>query len=311
MRNQILSVDTSSKNRRSSGNIEIKKIVRFFAIIMIIFSIGFISMGTYAIVENNNILIGNSKPEVNIEKQNDKLIVNVSSNKGIEKIIYVWNEDGEEKTIEGNNQTSLEEIIELPVGNNSLKLIVYDVNGRMSTFEKEYEVESKAPQLSIEASNGKIKITAKDNEKMSYITYRWDEDEETKIDATEESSAQIEKEVEIPKGQHKLTVVAVNSNNLTTTKEQEVKGITKPKITVVQDADDMKYLVISASDDEAVKEVSFELNGQKYKIDLSEYQEKTIQYKQEMAAGENKITVTVTNFDGAESTFEGICTYNP
>ena len=73
----------------------------------------------------------------------------------------------------------------------------------------------------------------------------------------------------------------------------------------------MKYLVISASDDEAVKEVSFELNGQKYKIDLSEYQEKTIQYKQEMAAGENKITVTVTNFDGAESTFEGICTYNP
>ena len=55
----------------------------------------------------------------------------------------------------------------------------------------------------------------------------------------------------------------------------------------------------------------FSINGQKYKIDLSEYQEKTIQYKQEMAAGENKITVTVTNFDGAESTFEGICTYNP
>ena len=39
-----------------------------------------------------------------------------------------------------------------------------------------------------------LKVTAKDNEKMVYITYRWDDDEEIIVDATEESSAQIEKE---------------------------------------------------------------------------------------------------------------------
>lgn len=309
MRNQILSVDNSQKTKKKSGSIEINKIVIFFAIILIIFSISCIGMGAYELIQNNDI-IGYRKPEVDLQKQDDKLAIIATSVRPIDKIVYTWNDDPNEEIISGNSQTNIEKIIDLPVGNNTIKLTIYDINGKTTTYEKNYEVESKAPQLSIEASNGKLKVIAKDNEKMSYITYRWDEEEEKKVDATEESSAQIEQEIDIPKGQHTLTVIAVNSRNLSATKTQEVKGVTKPTISVVQDADNPKYLILSTSDEEAIKNIDFDLNGKKYKIDLSQYKEKTVQYKIELQPGENTIKITVTNFDGAEGNFEGSCQYN-
>lgn len=312
MKNQILSTENSEKTKKKSvnTNIEINKIVMFFAVILIIFSISCIGMGAYAIIQNNDI-IGYKKPEIDLQKQDDKLAIFVTSTRPIDKIVYAWNDNENEQIINCNSETNIEDIIDLPIGNNTIKLTIYDINGKTTTYEKNYEIESKAPQLSIEAVNGKLKVTAKDNEKMSYITYRWDDDEETKIDATEETSAQIEQEIEIPRGQHVLTIVAVNSRNLTSTKTQEVKGVTKPTISVVQDADDLKYVILSVSDEEAIKNVLIELNGKKYQIDLTEYQEKAIQYKLGLGQGENIIKITATNFDGAEGVFEGSCTYNP
>ena len=49
--NQILMVENQKKkrNRSSSGPVEIEKIVRFFAIALIVFGIFFIGHGSYAI----------------------------------------------------------------------------------------------------------------------------------------------------------------------------------------------------------------------------------------------------------------------
>ncbi len=312
MKNQILSVDNSYKAKRApkgNSNIEIKTIIRFFVIVLIIFSVGFIGMGTYAIAQNNG--FGLNKPEATFERKYEKLLITATSENGLDKIVYVWSNSNEEKTIDLDGETYKEEEVELPVGNNTIKVTIYDINGKVATYEENYEIEALAPQLSIEGSNGKIKITAKDNEQMAYITYRWDESEEVEIEAKEDSLAQIEEEIEIPRGQHKLTVVAVNSRNLTTTKEQEVKGVTKPIISVVQDAEQTQYLILSVSDEEAIQKVQFNLNGKEYMIDLSDYKEKQIQYKIQMIEGENTITVTATNFDNAKSTFEGRCTYAP
>ena len=311
MKNQILSVSSVQKTKKSSSsNIEINKIVKFFVIILIIFGISCVSVAGYAFVQNNNISFSGSRPEENVEKQNESLVVIAKSKKGIEKITYKWN-DEEEQTINAEGKDYIEQNIELPVGSNTLNLVVYDINGKTIGYEKKYDVEAKAPQLAIEGNNGKLKLTAKDNEQMAYITYRWDDGEEKKIEASDESLAQIETEVEIPKGQHTITVVAVNKRNLTTEKTQEVKGVIKPIISVVQDSENMKYLILSVSDEEAVKKIEFTLNGKEYAIDLSNYKEKQIQYKIEMTTGENTLTVSAYNFDGAKGTFEGTCTYNP
>ena len=58
---------------------------------------------------------------------------------------------------------------------------------------------------------------------LSYMTYRWDEDEEQTVQINSTTTEQL---IEIPKGQHTLTVSVVDINNNTETKEQEVKGVT-------------------------------------------------------------------------------------
>lgn len=313
MRNQILSVGNTqnAKRKKSSGQIDINKIIAFFAIVLIVFSICTIGIGGYSIVENNGIL-GYKKAQIETEKVDDKLLITVTSTIPIERLEYEWNEDGNKKVMYENSNMEITEKINLPSGNNKLKIEVYDINGKASVYENSYEVESFAPQLSIEAVNGKIKVIAKDNEKMQYITYRWDEEPETKVNATVEASAQIEQEIEIPQGKHTLTIIAVNSRNLTTEKTQDVKGVKKPSISVIQDAENMENIIVTIKDDEAVKNILYELNGKKYQIDLSNYHLTTIPpFNIKLEPGENKISITVTNFEGAEGTFVGECTYNP
>lgn len=306
MRNQILSVEASTRKKSSNSKIEITKIARFFAIIMIIFSLGFIGVGAYAIVDNNDLAV--AKPKIEVIQDEDKLDVTASSERGIDRIVYSFNGE-QSKSIYENSIASVNEIIDVPVGNNSFEMVVYDSNGKSATYKGNYVVESKAPQLSLEGSNGKLKVTAKDNEEMLYITYRWDDEEEVRVDAKEDSIAQIEEIIDIPKGEHVITVVAVNNKNLTTTKEQNVKGVTRPTITVVQDADDAKNLIINVYDDEAVKKIEYTLNGVAYMVDLTDYTEKAVQFKQPMVPGENLLNLTATNAEGATGTFEGTCTY--
>ena len=51
------------------------------------------------------------------------------------------------------------------------------------------------------------------------MTYRWDEEEEQTIDI---NSTTVDQEIDIPMGTHNITVVLVDINNKTTTKEQKV-----------------------------------------------------------------------------------------
>lgn len=313
MINQILSVDNGySKNKktRKAGPTDIKKIVKFFSIVIIMFAIGIIGMSSYAFVDSNSIF-SFGKPELVTERAEDKLKIKINSKKEIDKITYRWSNSEELKEIDENGETQIEELVELPVGNNTITINVYDLKGKTYSYSEDYSIENEAPQLSIAASNGKLKVIAKDNEKMENIRYKWDDDEEIIVNATEESSAQIEVELDIPKGTHTLSVVAVNSRKKETQRNQEVKGVTKPIINVVQDSSDLKYLVLTVSDENAVKLVEYDLNGKKYKIDLSNKSEKAIQYRQVLDEGHNLIKITATNFDNAQETFEGECTYNP
>lgn len=308
--NQILSVE--NKKNKKNGPADIRKIIKFFCITILVFGLVIVGQGSYAIVKNiesnkTSVSKQDDLPTVNIDREGNNILIRVSHDKEISKMIYNWN-NGQEQVVEGNGKNSLEKTIELPIGNNTFNLKVIDILGKEVSYKKDYVTDATRPQISIEVKDNKIKITAKDNVQLSHITYRWDEEEEKEVYPTEQSLAQIEQEIEIPRGDHKLTVVAVNSNNVTETKTQEVKGVTKPKVSVVQDG---KYLVITATDEEAMKEIDYTLNGKPYKIDYSSVREKVIEYRQEMTPGENKIILTAYNINGAEEHFEGICTYNP
>ena len=127
------------------------------------------------------------------------------------------------------------------------------------------------------------------------MTYRWDEDEEQRVDI---NNTEIEQSIEIPEGQHTLTVIVVDVNNATQTKTQEVKGVTKPNLEVT--ADGTENFLIRASDNEGIKRVEFIVNEtDKYAINLDEVysidQRKEFEYSYPLQEGQNKLEVTVYN----------------
>ena len=138
-----------------------------------------------------------------------------------------------------------------------------------------------------------IKILANGKNELSYMTYRWDEEEEQRIEI---NSTQTEQTIEIPKGQHTLTVVVVDINNKTETKEQEVKGVTKPdiKISLDQENGELGFLV-TVTDEEGLRRIEFTLNEEeRYKQEFDD-NTKEFSYKFSIKEGENKILVKAYN----------------
>lgn len=303
--NQILSVENNQKKKnkkiKNNGPIAIESILRFFAISILIFGFFMIGSGSYSMYNNSQEKTSKTKPTIQVQENSEtEIILKVIHDKSLAKVTYKWN-DEEEKEISSNGKKNVEQKIEVPTGDNTLTVYAQDVNGQETSYQKAYSVEGDISiDFALEGSN--IKVTATGKNELSYLTYRWDEDEEQKVDI---NNTQIEQRIEIPKGQHTLTVIVVDSNNTTQTKTQEVKGVTKPKVEVTTDGS--ANFIIKASDEEGIKRIEFIINQtDKYAIDLDkEYaleDRKEFEYQFPLKDGENKIEVTAYNESGVSET---------
>jgi len=297
--NQIL----QTEKRKEKKPVEIGKIVKFFVVAIIIFAIILIGIGVYYIVTNNNIIKGQEQdtetlPDVKIEKQEDKVLIQVNSKLAISKIVYNWNEE-QNSTIEGENRTNFTETIDLPYGTNMLNVTIVDINGKETKFQKEYIVEGDGKpviELKLTAEN-KIKITVEDKNDLQYINYSWNNEEPQKIEANADNKNLIEQIIDIPLGQNTLKVEAINTKNITASKELEVKGIKSPTLSFKKRGD---ILIIRAEDETGIKIIDYTLNGQRYQID---YGNKTVvEYEQQIQKGENYMEITAENQDGGKTT---------
>ena len=107
--NQILMIDNKPKQPKkrskgpkgSSGPIEIKNIIRFFAIVIIVFALVIISHSSYAIyvdAKGNNT---DDLAQITITRFNDTITVNVQSTYVVNKFKYNW-QDSEQTSISNN-----------------------------------------------------------------------------------------------------------------------------------------------------------------------------------------------------------------
>lgn len=298
--NQILSTSMPSNNKkvRNRKPVQIGSVLKVFAIALAIFGIFMLGTGAYAIYKNQTAeQEKNIEPTISIENKTDTtILLKVTHKKNIEKLEYGWN-DEEKTVVNGNNGKYLEKEIKVPSGTNTLHVVVRDEDGKEMTYEKQYEIES---NINIEVSGNKIKITYEGDTALSYMTYRWDEEEEKRIELNDEM--EIKQEIEAIKGLHTLTVIVVDEDNNTDTKVQKINGVSKPKI--VLDVDDQKeHFVIKASDDEKIEKVEFRLNqddNQTYELNLGDENLKELNYRVpfELQNGENIIEVTVYNSNG-------------
>ena len=291
--NQILSTSNSEKNKKG-GPIEINTIIKFFSIILIIFGVIMISTASYAIykksVDKNNIP---TKPSITEEQKDNKtVLLKVTHDKAIDKIEYRWNEQAA-KTITGNGRKYIEQEIKIPGGTNTLYVSATDIEGQEISNEQIYETED---IIKMEINNGKVKVTAEVETEISYMTYRWDEEQEEKIDI---NSTTVEQEIEIPMGEHTLTVVLVDKNNETITKEQKVKGVVKPKIQVKLD-DNQENFLITVTDDSGLDRIEFIINGENKTLTANEGQ-KEMKLKLPLKDGENRVEIIAYNLDGIQS----------
>ena len=294
--NQIL----YTKPSKSSTSVDIKKIVIFFAIALIIIGIAIVIRSSFIIYERNQQAKINAVPKLTLTQDANYVIVNVEHNKEISKIEYSWNENGKD-TILVNKTSGIEEKIEIPVGVNVLYISVEDIEGRKTAESKRFEYQGIDIEF-IVVDNNKIKIKAEDSAGLKKISFKWNSEEEVVVNPQEEGDTIIEQETQIPQGLNTLTVVATNINDEKQEKKQDIKGVLPPTIKVARSGND---LVIILTDEEGITEFTHKQNGKEKNVQGNN--KKEIQYRYKLADGHNLVEITVTNVEGATSEFKGQC----
>lgn len=298
--NQILATSNSSSKNRQPAKIE--TVIMFFVIALIIFGIFMVGTGSYAIYkENADKLLKPTKPQIEEErKSEDSILLRVRHDKAIDTIEYGWNEN-ELETINGNGRKYIEQEIKIPGGINTLFVRVVDINGQEISSEKQYETED---IIKCEIVGSKLKISAETEQEITYMTYRWDEGEEQKIDI---NNTKVEQEIDVPKGEHNITIVLVDVNNNSITKETKVKGVLKPTIKLaVDDVNNPQKFVIKVSDEDEINAITFIINEDENKKYIIRGEgRKEIEFTFDLEEGENRIIVTAYNKDGVTEEAKG------
>ena len=303
--NQILATKTDNKKRKKpkmpgkSVSSDIAKVTKVFAIGLIIFGGCVIGTGSYSLYKeketNNKTTINEmSKPVISVEAiegDESTILLKTTSNIGIETVVYQWN-DGKKTTLTGNGGKYLEQKVQIPSGSNVLNITVVDSQNQESTYSKKYELNS---NIKLEAiGNGKIKIEYEGETEISYLTYRWDDQDENKIDI---NSKTIDKEIDTLNGKHTLTIIVVDVNNHTETKVQQTNGVSIPTIDIRFNEDKTSY-IINVKDDVELKEVIITLDEYDSKKYGQKINGKEFQFEIALKEGsDNKMKVQVTNSD--------------
>ena len=295
---------------------DINKIKIFFAIVLIIFGVSLAGSGTWGLVtkfSNAQKLTVGTKPQVETNIfEDDQILIKVTHDKAIEKILYSWNDEAD-NVILGRGRSNLEELIEMPVGENLLNIRVIDIAGEETSHIQTYSLSSgvdiQKPTIELSVIGSNIKIIAQDETEISYITYRWNNEEEQTVNTTDLNGMKIEVTVPIIRGENSLTVIAVDANNNTETKIQKFNAVPRPTIKVTQYAD---KLTITVKDEQGLDKVEYNLNGENFRwVSTTEDRTEWV-YEQPIPEGDSKIIINAWNKAGAQAEeFRGKCNYTP
>lgn len=316
--NQILNSEPNmNKNnyKMPNRNGSTDKIIRVFAFCMIIFAVGLISSGVYSYMKNQDYeeeinSQNDTYANITAEEIDNTVQIEVSHDKPIIQLAYSWNGKKENK-VQGEGK-KLEKTIDLPAGNNTLLIKVTDEANVETTFEKSFESENGVdiinPEISLEIKDAKLVITATDESALDYLTYRWNDEEETVIKPKDDKT-KIQVEVDIMKSSNDITISAVDSNNNTTTETKTFVGVTNPEILIVSLADG-SALDITCKHERGIKKIEYTLNGQKYE-GIFDDSPTEVQFTQDLDIGYNRIILTATSVEQTSNTFDGDTTYYP
>lgn len=332
--NQILVTDSNSpkKNSNNSNNFnnrnkkvkepkmriptdsgDVSVIVKFFAVLILIFGMVLSGNGVYAIIQNAEIAKNTKLPVVEVSKSGNTAAITIKCENGIRTVSYGWNASTP-KVVQGRGNTLVEQTISIPKGeNNKLNISVIDSKGQTRRYVKNLkqdERDTTEPTIEFEVVGSNIKIIVTDDTAIDYITYQFGDAQEVTVNAKQEGQTTIEETVPVMQGENTLKVEAVDKMQNVATREQKVKGTKKPTIEVIPDPNDPSYLIIKAYDDDGLRMVSYSINGQEYKTDPNvSLNSKTFEWKQKVEPGETRIIVHAYNISQQVTELDGIYNY--
>ena len=289
-------------NRRKDKT-NINKVLRIFCVLMILIGISMMGKSIYALTFNRPKQKDN--PVVEINKMGKEVTIEINTQYPIREMSYKWN-DGETTTLKGNGTINVSKTIEIPNGNNVLKLEIVDNFGNKTQYQKQYiyqSTDSEKPKIELSKSGNKLVIKATDNVKMSYVTYQWNNDDEVRVDSESSDQKEMSTEIDVPKGENKLLITAVDGEQNRETDEEKIIGDTKPTFTMSSLGDDF---VIKAQDDEGIESISVVIDDGT-PIESTGIKKKEITATvpiSNLSEGTHKIKVTVTNVNGISNTQE-------
>lgn len=327
--NQILATHNNENNKKR-GPIDIRKIIVFFCISMIVYGLAIISVASYELYENrieakklNEIGI----PKVTIEQMEDEKSIKIVAEyiNGIKNIKYKWNETDLHE-IQSSGSTKIERLIDMieDVGENTLEVEVIGIDNRSSKTTAVFEVGSTEqeikdkPKLGWSIQDEKIVVVATSKNELKEIRYQWDDEEPTIVEPNDDEKNQLEIKIDIRRGQYRLTIIAEDINGETAKKSDIFKGVKKPEVTAIKYDD---IVEITVSHDMGLKRIEFIVNDQIYVYDenYSGYNalNTSLKYKAKLIEGENVIQVTAesleqngaTEAEGTITVYKGKCIY--
>lgn len=308
--NQILDYNPnkSSGSGKSSGS---DKVVRIFAVILVVFALCLVGSGLYGMFNNSkkeNVSQADTPTKAVITVEHDKTddtkaIIKVSHDKAIEKVIYTWDND-KDIINKGNGQPTMEIEISLPAGTHTLTVKVTDIDGNDTVYDEEIYSENGEDkvnpeiQTTVDQATKKIVITAKDETELDYLTYRWNDEEEQRVDVDPENPKEIKYEIEILKGTNDLTIIAVDKNNNQARKTDKYTGVTKPEITITV-SEDKKRIDVLCYHENGITETTLSVNGNVMNVDLGgETRTEVPFYYDKFTEANNTIVVKAVSVDG-------------
>lgn len=339
--NQILLTDNynnrdkrndNNKNYNKNNSKDIKKIIIFFAVVILVFGAAIGILYGYNLYKNSK---GQSKevkrPELSLEKTEDEVTIIAKAEAGIDKIIYQWN-DEDENVEEYGGRTKQEEKINIPDGDNTLKVKVIDQAGQEIETTEEFfgtgsgeenndKIEINVTTIDRENDVSLIKISVDSEEPIKYIKYKRNEEEEKTIEPTEEKT-HIEETIEARKGKNNISVFVEDIDGNTKQYEKSHFVKLRPKFEVYTEGNRL-YMIITH--DKGFKKIDFNINGVELTYDetIEDYdpEKETIEYYFELQNGENYVKITAesneyTEFansidtkakEGTTATYEGRC----
>lgn len=306
--NQILDY-SPIKNTGGGPSSGSDKIVRVFAVILAIFAICLLGVGTYGVYQNSTkeeqVVDAPTKAQITVEQneENGEAIIRATHDKIISKLIYNLNSN-KEIQISGNNKSTVETTAQLSIGTNTLTVKVIDVDGVETHYEQilnsEVGADKEPPKIVTEIQGNMLKVVATDETEMGFVTYRWNDGEEVRFEPNEDDKTRIEFEIEILKDQNHLLIVAVDSSNNPSQESNNYTGVTKPTGTVTL-SPDKKSIDVYVYHEKGLKEIQLSINNQNYEVPLPEENQKEITFNVTLEAEQNTVKVVATSVDNTKA----------